>query len=507
MTVEIITSSVSWLCPPGVTSVDAECVGAGQDGQSDSLSPQGVSGGRGGDYAKKLAIAVTPGASYTVSVGTSSSLDSYFVNTSTVLGKGGGSSSTTTGDVTHTGGVGYTPAFFENFGGGGGGGAGSGGNGATATNQTGGAGAATYGGSGGNGGNNASNGAVGSNYGGGGGGAGAGTNSGGLAAPGVVVLTYTQPDFPKTHQASQRFDPLPNLNFVEHEQFRRQPVPLTYLETGVKLPRSAYDPSIYEKIHHEQTVYNQLRKQPIPITPPASSGLTNPKKSQRHDPLPVIYYDYQRRQLKPITYTTFNVSLLGNYRIANDIAGFVLYIGTNAPPTFDGTPQAYSATLPVSYTITPPGTFHVVLRKRDEYGLESQNRYARLIAVDAGGNEIYADIPLPLNVRAYPLKDGKIRVLAKYATYGLDAHSANKWRVWISPLAINPITDPPHVEVNSSASLRSDSTGFTPGLYNVVVGLYRIADTALTYVATTVTIPEIPDQPVGVYSGYDFPNI
>lgn len=91
--------TTSWVAPTGVTSVDVECWGAGGGGGSQSQNR--IKGGGGGAYSKKLSIAVTPGNSYTVVVGSGGAAgvgnnsqggtggDTYFIDISTVLAKGG----------------------------------------------------------------------------------------------------------------------------------------------------------------------------------------------------------------------------------------------------------------------------------------------------------------------------------------------------------------------------------------------------------------------------------
>lgn len=71
----------SWTAPAGVTKVCVVCVGAGN-------------GRRAGGLGWKNNIAVTPGNSYTVVVGqgtygNSTPPTSYFINSSTVAGRGG----------------------------------------------------------------------------------------------------------------------------------------------------------------------------------------------------------------------------------------------------------------------------------------------------------------------------------------------------------------------------------------------------------------------------------
>lgn len=88
----------TWVAPEGVTNVSVVCVGGGGGG---GLSTTAGAGGGGGGLGWKNNIAVIPGESYTVVVGTSGSYsfpasatpndggDSYFIDLNTVAGKGG----------------------------------------------------------------------------------------------------------------------------------------------------------------------------------------------------------------------------------------------------------------------------------------------------------------------------------------------------------------------------------------------------------------------------------
>jgi hypothetical protein len=80
--------SYSWTAPAGVTSVCVVCVGSGGSG-----APYTGKGGGGGALAYKNNIAVTPGQSYTVYVGTysgSPNSDSSFDGTTVKAGGGNG---------------------------------------------------------------------------------------------------------------------------------------------------------------------------------------------------------------------------------------------------------------------------------------------------------------------------------------------------------------------------------------------------------------------------------
>lgn len=217
------TGTHSFTVPAGVTTMKVECWGAGGGGQGGSGA-----GGGGGEYAAEPALAVTPGNSYSYTVGTggaggpggvggpgSNGGDSSFTgNAVTVRGHGGhgSNSSFTSGgsgstNTTHHGGGSSSSSTTGTGSGGAGGGSSAGtATGGTAgspnSGATGGAGgtAPSGGGNGGHGGNGTGTtgtaGTAGSAPGGGGGTGGAGSSSnsaGGAGANGQVRLTYTIP--------------------------------------------------------------------------------------------------------------------------------------------------------------------------------------------------------------------------------------------------------------------------------------------------------------------------
>lgn len=204
----VYSSSGTWTCPPGVTSITVEAWGAGGGGTI-GAADKGYTGGGGGGgaYAKLNTVTVTPGRSYNFTVGGPTSYNTDGASTTgdfdgRIIKAVGGSKGGTVGynspgglggdklfcigDVKFSGGNGGTSKGIadnggDGAGGGGGSGAGSTANGATgnsAVNTTfGGIGgtATNYnGGAGGNGGNtrNAGQAASTSRYGGGGGGSG-----------------------------------------------------------------------------------------------------------------------------------------------------------------------------------------------------------------------------------------------------------------------------------------------------------------------------------------------
>ncbi len=187
--------SFTWTAPTGVITVQAQVWGAGGGGASAS----GEIGAGGGAYSIKNNINVSPGTGYTVLVGAGGAAgadgaDSYFLDTLTVLAKGGGRGGIGFGQGGQwAGGVGDTK-YSGGTGGGTGGGssAGTSSNGMDGMGSAGGA-APPGGGNGGTGAAGANdNGSAGSAPGGGGGSGGSGMGTvGGAGGAGKVVLTYT----------------------------------------------------------------------------------------------------------------------------------------------------------------------------------------------------------------------------------------------------------------------------------------------------------------------------
>jgi len=195
------TTSGSWLCPSGVTSITVECWGSGGNSGASGVLPlkYGGGGGGGGGYSKASGIATTPGNTYNFTIGTAGGatntywdagaacLANFGVNGSNGTAGPGGVAGV--GNVlTVAGGAGANGAAMGRGGGGGGCGNGAAGNASAATGGAG----ANGGGNGGNGG--ASRGLSGSpgNPPGGGGGGNGGYVSGTVAgSAGQLTVSWT----------------------------------------------------------------------------------------------------------------------------------------------------------------------------------------------------------------------------------------------------------------------------------------------------------------------------
>lgn len=149
----------TWVAPASVTSVSVVAVGGGAGARNGSPNYQN---GGGGGLGYTNSITVVPGTSYTVEVGDGGAFasagtvgdDSYFIDTSTVKGGGGGlpTGGSYTGDGGGTGGSAGNTSIHNTSGGAGGAGgySGAGGSGASANgNNNGNAGSGGGGGGGG----------------------------------------------------------------------------------------------------------------------------------------------------------------------------------------------------------------------------------------------------------------------------------------------------------------------------------------------------------------------
>lgn len=209
-TTTVFTSSGTWTCPAGVTSINVEAYGGGGGGGRANRG----GGGGGGGYSATTSIAVTPGAAYTITVGAGGTAGNNTVTlggaggtttatfgatTVTANGGAGGSDDLTstapggvlgTGTVRFAGGRGSAPGA-TNAGGGGGcaGPTSNGSNGAVTAGGAAGTGGTVAGAGGAGAGSNNTAGTAGSSYGGGGGGG--RSRNGGAGAGGYLSITYT----------------------------------------------------------------------------------------------------------------------------------------------------------------------------------------------------------------------------------------------------------------------------------------------------------------------------
>ncbi len=218
------TTSGTWTCPRGVTSVQVEAWGGGAGGKNTpNTNNANGGGGGGGAYSRRNSITVVPGTTYSFTIGNGGAADAAgtattatingvtitanggSVGTASIIagglgGAGGTFTAVVNGDAGFSGGNGANGTYLggnTGNGGGGGGGAGTTNTGFSGAGTTGGAVRASFGGAGGNGGVSAiglSAPIVAGSYGGGGGGAGHKNNTGGAGRGGAIIFTFVCPN-------------------------------------------------------------------------------------------------------------------------------------------------------------------------------------------------------------------------------------------------------------------------------------------------------------------------
>lgn len=226
---QTFTASGTFVVPAGVTSVTVQAWGGGGAGGGCTNQSRATGGGGAGGSYTNSTVSVTPGASYTVTVGNgglgasaanggSGGTSSFGALVTAIGGAGGtrgdnvnlnGPGATATVGVTRNGGAGGTgdaTASVSGTSGGGGGGAGSTGNGGNSPGTTGGSGGTGGGGAGADGTNNSGNGTAATALSGGGSGGrsgNTGTNrTGGDGFRGQVIVTWACPTYSLTSTAA-----------------------------------------------------------------------------------------------------------------------------------------------------------------------------------------------------------------------------------------------------------------------------------------------------------------
>lgn len=128
-----------------------------------------------------------------------------------------------------------------------------------------------------------------------------------------------------------------------------------------------------------------------------------------------------------VTYDTVWSAL---YRAENSaLRLYEVYEGIDAAPTFV-TPVQTSATLPFTYSVTPPALLNEVhqwvVRKRNGYNLTSINTYARKKTINNSGAVVTQKPTAPFNISLSDAGGGMVRVLATYEAQDDDPR-ADQW--------------------------------------------------------------------------------
>lgn len=209
--------------------------------------------------------------------------------------------------------------------------------------------------------------------------------------------------------------------------------------------------------------------------------------------------------------TVYTGDKIGLNRIANDsIAGYIAFVGVGALPDLSGPETAFSSTLPFTLAHALPGTgsqeLFIVLRKRNAYGLVSQNQKATQIKLISSGSML-DDIPTPTGSRLALQSGNIINVLSSYSSYLSDQNPADQWAIWFSNTDFPNTSQPPIlVPVRGQYLIYQAGTSLGSGTWYFTLALYRSEDGAYSpQVNLSGLLPFPPPcvEPVG--SQYQLP--
>jgi hypothetical protein len=266
-------------------------------------------------------------------------------------------------------------------------------------------------------------------------------------------------------------------------------------------------------------------RQTITYVPPVVTPYTGVLHQLQWFDLPLFDF-YQQKRLLVVPYSPYThfmgVAQLGCCRILNTFAlgaggsqlgisrvgnlgiqGYTVRIGRNAPPDFNAPPDGFGTTLPISVPAAPPlsgtDTLYVVVRNRNQYGLESQNQQAILLQLSSTNVMTLPPVAAPTNVTFTQRPAGKVQVTAQYTQYE-EVNAADIWQLWVSAVPIVPGSAPSVNMPVTGFNFNQLLTGFTAGVtYYLGLGLFRSADAAQSPMATaTFTYLAAPLPPLPV---------
>jgi hypothetical protein len=155
-----------------------------------------------------------------------------------------------------------------------------------------------------------------------------------------------------------------------------------------------------------------------------------------------------------VSLTIDGTTYVARYRIADDsLDRYELYLAYDDDDMEFSTPAATSASLPLTHTVTPPGSgerwVRVVVRRRNAYDLQSANVYERRLRIDASGDEV--NVPdAPVNVSLRAAGGNRLALLGEWHRYE-SAVDATQWRYYVRTDGVDPDPDvdtPVDVEFN-----------------------------------------------------------
>lgn len=126
---------------------------------------------------------------------------------------------------------------------------------------------------------------------------------------------------------------------------------------------------------------------------------------------------------------------------------YEVYSGVDADPNFASAPATTSASLPITYALTPPVSgereYRITVRKRNSFNLVSQNTFSHSITIDSTGALVGGELTEPTDATIENVGNGKLRVRAYYPK-SLDSDPADEWIAYVTTdgSTPDPTSDP-----------------------------------------------------------------
>lgn len=142
---------------------------------------------------------------------------------------------------------------------------------------------------------------------------------------------------------------------------------------------------------------------------------------------------------------TYTQTLAGCYRVSDPaLAGYALFLGTDAQPDFDAAPAEFGA-LPLVTALAADATHYWAVREVNEFGLASLNTLTRVVTLDAGGEDATEALTNPEVISITSGPGGEVDVRLRYNGMA-DATPADYFRLYVGAnVSINgddPTPDP-----------------------------------------------------------------
>jgi hypothetical protein len=132
--------------------------------------------------------------------------------------------------------------------------------------------------------------------------------------------------------------------------------------------------------------------------------------------------------------------LFGSYRAYDPaLARYELYRGVGVPADLEGSPWETFATLPhETASLSFPGIYYFVLRRRESSGLISQNIEQTRIELDGSGLEVQPNPSAPINIAIAQVGGEKVQITAEYDPTADEEFRADQFAIWWTDTGIDP---------------------------------------------------------------------